>query len=166
MVRNAFARANTIHMRATSLGCSASVVPDGSPMHNRPTGVGEPLGVNTNNVGCDIGETAATPPGQLFRGTSDTDMQSNTASSPGSNMSESSDSERQTCPEHGHGSGNGGDCDNDDVDGQLDSWDPAADSEDPPHEDNGDVSNDFASAGEDLEDWLGQIPNARMGFDP
>ena len=166
MVRNAFARADNIHMRATSHGCSATDNPDGSPMDSQPFPVREPVGGNNDNVCHGIRETSAAPPRHLFRPTSDVDMQSNSTSRPGSNMSESSDSQNQPASKHGQGSGNGEDNDETEVDGRPDRGDPASDLEDQSSEDDGDASNDLPNFGEDLEDLLGQIPSERLGSNP
>ena len=49
MVRNAFARADDIHMRASATNSSSTNVSGGSPMHHQPIGVGESAGVNNMN---------------------------------------------------------------------------------------------------------------------
>jgi hypothetical protein len=59
MVRNAFAWADNIHMRASAAGCSSISVLDGSPMYHRPFGVGEAVGVSNINARGEIGETVA-----------------------------------------------------------------------------------------------------------
>lgn len=130
MVRNAFARADDIHMRATSAGCSESPVPDGSPVH------------------------------------SDTEMDANSTSSPGSNMSESTDTQNEPSCGHGQGNVDGGARADDGIDVRIQSGDPADVSEESSNPADEAASNDGSSNGEDLEDLLGQIPHLHMGSNP
>ena len=166
MVRDAFARADNIHMRASAAGSSPTTVLDGSPMHHIAFGVGEPVGANNSHVPVQVGENVSAGQGPLFRSTSDTDMQSNSTSSPRSNMSESSDSENQEALGHGEGPGNGASSADDGMFGTSDNGDPEDNSSPSSSEDDWDASNDDTSDGEDLEDLLGQIPNDRNGSNP
>lgn len=115
MVRNAFARADNLHLRATTPGNFDAGVPDGEPLHRTGFGDGEAVGDDMRQFVVDVGENIASPQGQLFRSTSDTDMHSLSTPEPGSSMSESSDSQAgSTCGEssameHDVGSSDDGD---------------------------------------------------------
>ena len=166
MVRNALARADNIHMRASAAGCSSTSVPDGSPMHHQQSMGGEPVGVNNSNVREEVGEIPAYEQGPMFRSTSDTDMQSSPTSSLGLNLFESGDFQNQEACGHGEGPGHGGTSSEEGFFGTPDNGDPEDDASDSSSEGDWDASNDTTSDGEDLEDMLGQIPNDRMGSNP
>ena len=93
-------------------------------------------------------------------------MHSLSVSDPGSNMSESNDSQTQPPCGPAEGLGNGGSNADERSVGSSDNADLPDALEDSVKDDDGDGSNDSTSDGEDLEDLLGQIPNDRMGSDP
>lgn len=77
LVRNAFARADNIHMRASTLGCSAAEAPGGSPTHQHLFNEHEPFDINMPNSGTEALASHASPDGRLFGSRSDTEMLSN-----------------------------------------------------------------------------------------
>ena len=166
MVRNAFARADNIHMRASAASCSTTSGPNGSPMNHQPVGVGEPVGVGNINTRGEVGDSVASETAHLFRSTSDNHVQSNSTCSLGLNVSESSDSENQETSGDGAGPGYGGSGADDGFFGTRDIGDLEDVLSDSSGEEEWDASNDITSDGEDLEDLLGQIPNDRMGSNP
>ena len=166
MVRNAFARADNIHARASTSGSSSSTGPDGSLMHDQPLGVGEAVGVSNINAREDVRETAGPETRPLFRSTTDPDMQSNSTSSLVPNVSDSGDSENLGICGDGPGSGEPGSSADDTSFGTPGNGEPEGDFSDSSSDADWDASNDNTSDGEDLEDLLGQIPNDRMGSNP
>ena len=160
MVRNAFARADNIHMRASTEGGTDAEDPDGSPEQQQLFQEREGVGVNTSNVGRGAGEHDASPQRHMFSADSDTEMHSISTSEPATNMSESSDSETQPARWHAEGHGNGGASAEDGLVESSDNGDQPDASEGHTSED------DSTSDGEDLEDLLGQIPNDSMGSNP
>ena len=166
MVRNALARGDDIHTRASAAGCSSIAEPNGSQVQHQEFGVGEGDGVNNANVLPEVGEVAASQQGPLFRSTSDTDMESNSTSLQTSNMSESGDSRNQAAHGPGEGPGSLGSGAEEPFFGLPGNGMAEDNSSHSSTEDDWASSNDVTSDGEDLEDLLGQIPNDRMGSNP
>lgn len=107
MVRNAFARADEIHMRASTAKRSSESDPSGSSMHHQSNEDVEPVVGNTSNVHREGGEVASDQQRPMFRSTSDTDMQSTYPSSLGSSQSDSSNSLNHRAYGRGDGNVNG-----------------------------------------------------------
>ena len=161
MVRNAFARADDIHMRASSTGCASTSESDPSPNDHRQGGDGVPVAANNNNVCPELGGGDDSIPGMVGRSSSDTDMPLNSTSRQSSPMSESSDSGDQEASRHGSSSAEDAFHGRPDNRGTND--DVSSDSSS--HEDC-DASAETSSDAENLEDLLGQIPTERMGSNP
>ena len=159
MVRNAFAQADNIHMRASMAGSPLTTAPATSPMRHQEVGDGEPLGSNDSNVRREGGEAVSSQSGHLAQSASDTDMQS--TSSLGSPQSDESDAQTEERSEHEQSCAEGG------THGRLDNGDADdVESSDSLSEEDGDATDDTTSDCENLEDLLGQIPNTRMGSNP
>ena len=144
MVRNAFAFADNVHMRATEAACPSSAGADGSPMHQQEVGQRDPDIDNNQNErqeAEDIDEFQTEP------------LQPNRSNSRSENPSEhvrqnvdggSSEEEDSTNLQ----SENGGEADNSSDSSRGSPWE---------------ASDDEDSDEEDLEELLGQIPEDRMG---
>ena len=146
MVRNAFARADNFHERATAAGSSSTTVPDGSPMHPEMAGIGVHDGVQNTNLHGEV------------RGTD--------AASGGSNPAESGDSHSQAALRHGKCNGNGHCSRDEGVFGRAENEDPGDDSSESSSFDEWEASDDIANDGGDVEELMGQIPDDRMGSNP
>ena len=147
MVRNAFALADNIHMRAHAADCPSTADADSSSVHQHVDGVGDPHNENNLNVveeGEDIAELQPRP------------MHSNW-----------SNDESQDPTQH-RGSSEDGDNSGDEGSASLraENGDAETSSSENSREDPHDSSDDSFSEGEDLEELLGQIPDDRMGSNP
>ena len=166
MVRNAFASADNIHMRASTRSYAGTEFPGGSPVHHSRPGVGDTDGVDFSNVRPEVGDTVASPQAHMFRMPSDTEMQSCDTPEAHSNMSESSDSQTQRTCAPADGIANGFSSAEDRGEASSDNEDLPDAAEDYTNDDDGEGSNDSTSEGEDLEDLMGQVPTDRMGSNP
>ena len=144
MVKNAFARADRIHHRASTSDGSSGGGPEGSPRHGTRTGNVQAAAGPHSNVRTGDAETATDDQPQLRYSASDTDMHSNSSPMLVSNLSDSTGSLHQ--PAHEHGEGN---LEHEDLE-DLEELEEFSDSSD----------------AEDLEDLLGQIPHDRLGTNP
>ena len=165
MVRNAFARADDIHMRATMAGSSSNTIPDMSRVHQQSTGDREPVGVDNVNVADDDGDIDVSQPGHLLSSACDMDSNSNPASSLSPNSSESGDTDNLEV----YGDGEGDDIqDNagEDVLGTEENVDLQTDSSEATTEEEWGSEGDLSSDGDLLEELLGQIPRDRVGSNP
>ena len=134
MVRNAFARADNFHERATAAGSSSTTVPDGSPMHPEMAGIGVHDGVQNTNLHGEV------------RGTD--------AASGGSNPAESGDSHSQAALRHGECNGNGHCSREEGVFGRAENEDPGDDSSESSSFDEWEASDDIANDGGDVEELM------------
>ena len=155
MVRNAFARADDIHMQASLAECSSDGTIDAADVDERPVQGRDPVGFDNVNVhyndpghGADEGSPR------------DMDMHSATSGSPGSNSSGSGDSDSGELAGDGGGS---------DVEGTAAQHQSVAAEENGHAVDNSDDTvsagewDDISTDGEDVEEMLDQIPRDRMG---
>ena len=161
MVRNAFQRADDIHVRATGGDSSSTSGSDGEPICQQPPG--EADGVNNMNVGNQCGEL---PRGPMSTSTSHVDMPSTSTSDMGLHMSESADSHGQEAIDHASVPGNGIPSEEEGLSGMQDYGDPEDGARDSSSEEDWYAASDNNSDAEEVEDLLGQIPNDRMGSNP
>ena len=147
MVRNAFAFADNIHMRASVAAHPSVAVAEGSPTRDQQDGLRDPEIMNNMNVreeGEDIAEFQTSP------------LQSNY-----------SNDHNQDQPQHGSSSVDGGSSGEEGSPSLRDENGDAADnSSDSSRGEPWDASDDEHSDEEDLEELLGQIPDDRMGSNP
>ena len=161
MVRNAFAHADDIHMRASTVGCSSTSVTDSSPIHHQRAGVGGSVGANNNNVRGESGGAGDSMPEVLVVHQRDTDMPSESTSSLGSPMSEDSESGNQEAYS------SGGSSAEEAIHVMPDNRDADDDeTRDGSSEEDCDAPAETTSDDENLEDLLGQVPAERMGLNP
>jgi hypothetical protein len=165
MVRNAFQRADDIHMRASVNDSSSTSGSDAETRHQQSLGVSDPDGVPHIIVGNQVGETDASPRAPLFTPTSDTDMRSSSTSGMGLNMSEFGVSQSQEQAGHARGPGNADPSEEEGLFGGQANGEPDDGSQDSSSEEDWNASSDNSSDAEDVEDLLGQIPADRMGAD-
>jgi hypothetical protein len=147
MVRNAFAFADNVHMRATVAADPSAEVAAGSPLHHQADGLGEPDIVNNLNLRQEpdnIVDFHTMP------------LQSNR-----------SNSHIQNPHQHVRSNADGGASGEDDsANLQADNGAEAEHSSDSSGGSTTPASDDEQSDDEDLEDLLGQIPEDRMGSNP
>ena len=149
MVRNAFARADDINVRAAMAERSLNTVRGASPEDQQSSGGRQSEGatyMNAEETGDDITDPV---PGQMFSSNSEMDSNFNSSASLGCNPSESGDTESQYAT--GEGVGNEG---------------PEEHSSDSAAGTDWASSDDHSTDDEDLEELLGQIPNDRVGSNP
>ena len=166
MVRNAFQRADDIHIQAAVADSSSTGGSDAEPMHPQPVGDGEPDGVNNSNVGNQVGEIVASHRDPLITPARHTDMRSSSTSGPGPNLFETADSHTQEAFGSAQGTGIGVPSEEEGLFGMQQDGDPEDGSGDSSSEDDWNASSDNSSDAEDVEDLLGEIPNDRMGSNP
>ena len=166
MVRNAFQRADDIHIQAAVADSSSTGGSDAEPMHPQPVGDGEPDGVNNSNVGNQVGEIVASHRDPLITPARHTDMRSSSTSGPGPNLFETADSHTQEAFGSAQGTGIGVPSEEEGLFGMQQDGDPEDGSGDSSSEDDWNASSDNSSEAEDVEDLLGEIPNDRMGSNP
>ena len=162
MVRNAFARADDIHVQASLGGISSTGIPGGPQLVN---GQGS-AGVNNVNVLTDDVVLDAAEGGPLNVYAADTHMQSNDTASMGTNSSVSGDCDSEESSEDGLGNDFGRTDMQEDSMGTEQNGDTAGNSNESASAEEWDAANDISSDGEDLEEMLGQIPRDRMGSNP
>ena len=149
MVRNAFARADDIHERATMASCSSTHSREASAADQMSLGGRQSdVGVYRNVEDSDA-DTAGPQAGQFFNSEPDMEMNLNSNSGAGLNPDESSETERQEASADGAGNES-----------------PQVNSNDASAEDEWSSSDDMSTDDEDVEDLLGQIPADRMGANP
>ena len=165
MVRNAFARADDIHMRATMARSPSNTPPYMSEEDHESSGGRQPDGVQNMNAPGDEGDMDVFQPGHMCSPARETNLNSNPTSSLSPNSSESGDTDSQEA--YGEGGndiqGLGGEAvvgtEEDDVDLEDNS------SESTTEEDWG-STDDASTDGDELEELLGQISHDRVGSNP
>jgi hypothetical protein len=151
MVRNAFARADDIHVRATAAESTSTGVREASPAVQQSLGGRQSQSdgaayIDTEDSDAD---NPAPVPVQLFSSAPDMEFNINSRSSQGGNPSVSCDTERQaTAPD---GAGN---------------EDPEEYPSDSPAGTDWSSSDDMSTDDEDVEELLGQIPTDGIESDP
>ena len=149
MVRNAFARADEIHVRAAMAKSSSNTVREASPADQQSFGGRQSDGAAYMNAEDSDADFPAPVPEQLFSSNTDMEFNFNSSSSLGCNPSVSGDTERQEAT--GDGTGN---------------EDPEEHPSDSPVGTDWSSSDDMSTDDEDVEELLGQIPNDRVGSNP
>ena len=165
MVRNAFARADDIHMRASMAESSSNAISDPSRAQQQSSGDRGPVDVEDMNVpGADV-DIARSQPVHLFSSAGDVHSNYNSASSLSPNSSESGGTNSQ--PTHGDGGGNDlqGDA-GEAVFGSDENVDLQDDASNSSTEEDWGSEGDISSDGDELEELLGQIPADRVGSNP
>jgi hypothetical protein len=158
MVRNAFARADDIHLRASMSDSSSNVAPEMSQVHHQSSG-------DLHNVTGDDGDGDTSRLRQSFSSARDMGMNSRPSCSLGTDSSESGDTDSSEA----HGDGRGSDHQSyadEAVGGSEDNMDVEDDANDSTTEDGWGSADDVSSDGDQLEELLGQIPRDRMGSSP
>ena len=147
MVRNAFAFADNIHMRAAVAACPEAAVAEGSPMRHQEDGLLDAdivSNINVRSEGEYIAEFQTRP------------LQSNC-----------SNDHNQGPRQHGTSNVDGGSSGEEgSANLRAEDGDAEESSSDSYRREPGDASDDEQSDEEDLEELLGQIPEDRMGSNP
>jgi hypothetical protein len=147
MVRNAFAFADNIHMRAAVAACPEAADAEGSAMQHRPDGLGATITVSNMSV---------RPESEHIAEFQERPLQHNCGN-------DHSHHPRQ----HGTSNGDGGSSGEEGTASVgAESGEVEESSSDSSRGEPGDASDDPESDEEDLEDLLGQIPEDRMGSNP
>ena len=152
MVRNAFARADDIHMRASLAGSSSNGSPETSQADHHSYGDQQSDGVENMNVAENDGDIDQSSNGHLF-------------SSAGTNSSGSGDMDSHEA----YGAAGGDDTESN-ADAAFVGDEENADPEDDLHESSSEEdwgsAGDMSSDGDDVEELLGQFPHDGAGTCP
>ena len=164
MVRNAFVRADNIHLRACGVVGSSDGLSDEGEASQQSSRRSQSEGVNHMNEHLSAEDIDAVEDGHHPGSTSAMDPNDNPFASMGTNEYGYADSGGQAASRNG-GSGNA----EFDAHNELSAGDNRQtrhESSDSTSEEEWDASADLCSDGEDLEDLLGQIPGNSMGTNP
>jgi hypothetical protein len=166
MVRNAFARADDIHMQASLAESSSNGMPDGAHVLERPIQAAESVGLDNvsmhyNAAGFDASEGS---PGTEYVG--DMDMHSPNSSSPGPNLSDSGDSDSGERVGDVGASQIGGTSAQEQSVAAEENGQAIDNSCDRVSAEEWDANEDLSTDGEDVEEMLDQIPHDHMGSNP
>ena len=155
MVRNAFARADDIHMRAAEASDPSSGVAGGLNVDYHPAQGPDMVGVNNANEGGNLGGSV-----------SDMDIAPSDTASAHTSTSEPGDSDNMDMSEDGRGSAFGRIPTHEDLSGTEGNDGNRDNATDPSSAEEWGAQDDNSSDGEDLEEMLGHIPHDRMGSNP
>ena len=151
MVRNAFARADDIHARASLAEGSETALREAAPTNQHTFGGEQSDAANSLNEEPNAVDIEASQPGLMFRPAAEVDNSFNAHSNIGLNPCDSSDS--GSPDESGVGAGDGYE-------------DPEERSSESAPKESWSSSDDMSSEGEDVDELVGQIPNDRQGSSP
>ena len=165
MVRNAFAHADDIHMRASLAGSSSNAIPDTSPIHHHPFGDREAVGVENMSMPGADGDIVVSQPQQQGSSARDMDMNSNPMSIPSTNSSESSDTDSPDTFGDGGDNGIQGNAE-ETIFGLEENVDVEDESSESTTQEDWGSADDESSDDVELEDLLGQIMQERVGGNP
>ena len=146
MVRNAFALADNIHMRAAVAASNSSAPAEGSPLHQHPDRDILPENADNMNESSGGEDNGLVEPRSQHSG-------------------HSNGHTHETC-QHGGYNLDGGSNAEEGSTSRSESEEPAECSDGSSNGEPWDASDDSGSDEEDLEDLLGQIPDERMGSNP
>ena len=163
MVRNAFARADDIHIRASVPDSPADDDADELPVDNDMFEGQDFAGAANINVQQNDDELGNSQASHMHGSTPDLDMLSNSTASLDEDSSASGDCSSEDTTGDGEGDAQRGTNLDADFVGSDENGGPEENIGDSPSDEEWDASDGASSDGEDVEELLGQIPNDRMG---
>ena len=166
MVRNAFASADDIHMRASLAARSSNGMPIGSHVDEQPFQGRHSVGLDNGNVHYNDAGLDASEGSHHIGEACDMDIHSNNTTSLGTNSSESGDSESGEPAGDGGGSHFRGSNAQEQSLGVEENGHAVDNSSDSVRAEEWDAADDTSTDGEDVEEMLEQIPHDRMGSNP
>ena len=166
MVRNAFARADDIHIRASVPDGPANDDPDESPAdHDMFEGQNlvDADNINVRRIDEEIVNSQAS---HMHGSACDLDMLNNYSASLEADTSTSGDCSNEDTTRNVEGDAHRGTHSEADFFGSEENGGPEENSSDSSNDGEWDASDGASSDGEDVEELLGQVPNDRMGSNP
>ena len=166
MVRNALARADDIHIRASVPGSPSNDDPDDSPTDTDMFEGQIAVDADNMNVRRRDEEIVNSQSMHMHGSAVDLDMLSNYSASLEAESSTGGDCSNEDSTGDGEGDGHGGAIPEVAFCGSESDGGPEENSIDTSSDGEWDASDGTSSDGEDVEELLGQIPHDRMGSDP
>ena len=166
MVRNAFARADDIHLRASLAECSSTGIPDGSHVDEQQFQGRNSVGLDNANVDHNDAGSNASEGCHMLGYACDMDMHSNNTANLGANSRELGDSTSGESSAYGGGNRFGGTNEQEPSLGGAENGHAVDDASDSVTGEEWDATDDISTDGEDVEEMLEEIPREHMGSNP